>query len=192
MATRRKSFKITDIPEGSLNPPTYPEQVEPIFERGPQKSLLLKMHDDGERRRASQSSWKSVVGYIKRVLYSPKHPDTGGRTARANQYGCIVGTDQSLINTIESVPEGTDSESNLVQKFADYRVIGEADAMPEINQLCRISIPKNNDPSIEGKLIEMINEYVSPVKGVKSDKVEDDTAAQSLFLGVAPSIGSPE
>jgi len=176
MAKRKAPSETTNIPRGSINQDTYPNELQkrynPLID-SPLVYAFTKARDtDADKETAS---WKIKRAYVKKVIYDG---DNG-------EYYFSVGTDSSVANAVESMPLGVESDSNAIQKFICYKVYGSAATTPQINQVVEILMPDSEDTSIECRLSKLTSEYVEPV-ALKSSELYDGTAAQDAFLRPPP------
>ena len=178
-----RSVETTRMSPGTLREDVYPEALNREYEPL-QSTPLAYMFSRARELEINDpaSQWEIVPAYVRKVFR-----DAGP----ANSYVIICSTDRTTASTVESVPDGVESFSNAIQKFACYRVYGTSDTPPQINQIIEISVPATGDKSIQCSLIRVTNDYIDDVS-IQSEEVQDSSTAQAAFLQPPEkSIGNP-
>jgi len=178
-----RSVETTRMSPGILREDVYPEALNREYEPL-QSTPLAYMFSRARELEINDpaSQWEIVPAYVRKVL-----KDAGP----ANTYVIICSTDRDAAATVESVPDGVESFSNAIQKFACYRVYGTSNTPPEINQIIEISVPATGDKSIQCSLVRVTNDYIDDVS-IQSEEVQDSSTVQAAFLQPPEkSIGTP-
>ena len=172
--------KLTDIPLYSYNPRST-NRVEPTFDRH-QDSPLLRTYEYVSNQEAVDKKGEVRLATVKKVLWSPQNGAPRG------VYGCIISLDDDLVNTTESVPNGTASRSHAVEKFTKFRVQGSCDRAPRINEFIEVVIVPDS-PNIVGRFHKLLVESAGPP--IESRQVEGDNSAQGAFASGDGQQGTP-